>query len=122
MKDVYDLDTSGDLLVSVHAQPGAGRSQVVGLYGDALKIRVAAPPTQNRANDALAALLADTFGVKAAAVELVSGATNRKKRFRVKGVDPDDVDRLLGVALAETDTGSHGGRLDRVDRSDRKPG
>ena len=113
MKSVYDLDTSGDLLVSVHAQPGAGRSQVVGRHGDALKVRVAAPPTQNRANEALTELLASTFGVKPAAVELVSGASSRQKRFRVKGVDPDDVDRLLDVALDPTDTGAHGGKFER---------
>jgi uncharacterized protein len=116
VKDVYDLEKSGDLVLSVHAQPGAGRSQVVGVHGDALKIRVAAPPTQNRANDALSELVAETFGVKAAAVELISGASSRQKRFRVKGVDPDEIDRLLSVALNDTDTGAHGGRLDRNSR------
>jgi uncharacterized protein (TIGR00251 family) len=112
VKGVYDLEKSGDLLLSVHAQPGAGRSQVVGRHGDALKVRVAAPPTQNRANDALAELLADAFGVKKAAVELVSGATSRQKRFRVKGVDPEEVDRLVDGLLEGTDTGAHGGRLE----------
>ncbi|HYF45936.1 MAG TPA: DUF167 domain-containing protein [Acidimicrobiales bacterium] len=113
MKDVYDVEKSGDLLLSVHAQPGAGRSQVVGRHGDALKIRVAAPPTLGRANEELIGLVADVFGVKPAAVELVSGAGGRQKRFRVKGVDPDDVDRLIERALEGTATGSRRGVPDK---------
>jgi hypothetical protein len=86
--------------IAVHASPGAGRTQVVGRHGDALKIRVAAPPEQGRANDALAAVLAEAFGVATSAVELVTGASSRVKRFRVTGVDTDAaglrVEELLG--------------------------
>ena len=100
MHDVYEVDDKGAVLLSVHAQPGAGRSQVVGRHGDALKVRVAVPPVNDRANVAIADLVAEVFGVKPAAVELVSGAKNRQKRFRVTGVDPDDVVRLVDSALA----------------------
>ena len=85
--------------IAVHASPGAGRTQVVGRHGDALKIRVAAPPEQGRANDAMVALLAEAFGVAASGVELVAGASSRLKRFRVTGVDTatagQRVDELL---------------------------
>ena len=85
--------------LAVHAQPGAGRTHVVGRHGDALKVRVAAPPEQGRANDALVKLLAEAFGVAAGSVELVGGTTSRQKRFRISGVDhaavPQRVDELL---------------------------
>ncbi len=102
MNSVYEVDDDGALVVSVHAQPGAGRSQVVGRHGDALKVRVAVPPVNDRANLAIAALLAGRFGVKDKDVVLVAGGKSRQKRFRITGVDPDEVDRLLESAL---DTG-----------------
>lgn len=103
MNDVYQVEDDGSLVVSVHAQPGAGRSQVVGRHGDALKVRVAVPPVNDRANTAIGALLAEQFGVKDKDVVLISGGKSRQKRFRITGVDPDEVDRLLASAL---DTGN----------------
>src|SRR6476661_10117292 len=73
------------VVLNVHVQPGAGRTAVVGRHGTALKVRVAAPPQAGRANDASAALLVETFGIGAAQVELVAGASSREKRFRISG-------------------------------------
>jgi uncharacterized protein (TIGR00251 family) len=95
--------------LGVHVQPGAGRSAVVGRHGDALKVRVAAAPEGGRANEATAALLAETFGVKPSAVELVAGATSRSKRFRVSGVDVDEFRRQLERAVASGGSGGGGG-------------
>jgi uncharacterized protein len=105
VNDVYEVDDKGAVLLSVHAQPGAGRSHVVGRHGDALKVRVAVPPVNDRANTAIGELVAELFGVKATAVELVSGAKNREKRFRITGVDPDDIERLVDAALEGGNTG-----------------
>jgi uncharacterized protein (TIGR00251 family) len=95
MHDLHRVvEAVGDdkVVISVHAQAGAGRSEVVGRHGDALKVRVAVPPTQGRANEAITKLLADTLGVPAKAVSLTSGATGRAKRFTV---DDLDLDRAL---------------------------
>lgn len=74
----------------MHAQPGARRTGTAGLHGDALKIRVAAPALEDRANEALIEFLADRFGVPRRSVELLSGARSRMKRFRiVGGGDPE---------------------------------
>ncbi len=98
-EDLYRLDDEGNPTLAVIAQPGAGRAQITGRHGDALKIRVAAPPEHGRANVALAKVLADAFGISvrgaAASVELVSGETSRTKQFKITGVDPDDFVRLL---------------------------
>jgi hypothetical protein len=93
------------VLVDVHVQPRAGRTAVVGRHGHALKLRVAAPPADGRANDATCALLAETFGVAPSAVTLVSGATSRTKRLRVDGIDGPATAAALERALAAVDAG-----------------
>jgi uncharacterized protein (TIGR00251 family) len=93
--DLYEVTDDG-VVLSVHAQPGAGRTQVTGRHGAALKIRVAAPPEHGRANQALAEVLADEFGVAKGEVSLVAGESSRTKRFLLAGVDPDAFDRTLG--------------------------
>jgi uncharacterized protein (TIGR00251 family) len=102
MSGVRDLfqATKDHVVVSVHVHPGAGRTAVVGRHGDALKVKVAAPPTDGRANDAVVRLLADTFAVKPAAVAVVSGATSRGKRVRVDGIDADTAAGALERAIA----------------------
>jgi uncharacterized protein (TIGR00251 family) len=98
--DLYDVE-DGVAIVRVHVQPGAGRSAVVGRHGTSLKIRVAAPPVEGKANVAAAEVLALAFGVKERDVELVSGDKSRLKRYRVRGVDAEEVDATLRRVLAE---------------------
>ena len=93
--DLYTVDGDGRAVLTVHAQPGAGRTEIVGRHGDALKVRVAAPPDRGQANEAVAKVLADAFGLAVAKVELVSGATNRSKRFLVHDLDPEIVGTTL---------------------------
>jgi uncharacterized protein (TIGR00251 family) len=100
------FEVSGDdVVVRVHVQPGAGRTAVTGRHGDALKVKVGAPPEGGRANTAVLALMAETLGVPVASVALVGGATSRAKRVRVSGVAPADVERRLELAM----TGNAGG-------------
>ena len=96
------FETKGDdeVVLRVHVQPGTGRSAFVGKHGDALKIRVAAPPVEGRANAALLALLAHDLGLKEDRVSLLSGDSSRSKRVRITGIDPDEVERLLEEAVA----------------------
>jgi uncharacterized protein (TIGR00251 family) len=97
-EDLYDV-SGDDVVLRVHTQPGAGKSAVVGRHGGALKVKVAAPPVDGRANAAVAELLARTLGVKVGDVELVSGQASRSKRFRLVGVTPELVDAALDRAL-----------------------
>ncbi|MGZ4690738.1 MAG: DUF167 domain-containing protein [Acidimicrobiia bacterium] len=102
MSDVSDLFSvhDGYVVVDVHVQPRAGRTAVVGRHGAALKLRVAAPPADGRANDATCALLARTLGVKDSAVSLVSGASSRTKRVRIDGADGPTTAAALRGAIA----------------------
>lgn len=74
-----------NITLTLHIQPGAKRSEVAGLHGDALKIRLAAPPIEGRANEALLRFVADSFGVPLRQVELLRGAQSRHKTVRVGG-------------------------------------
>lgn len=87
----------GGVELSLHLQPKAGRTEVVGPYGDALKIRLAAPPVDGAANEELVRFLAKTLGVAKRAVSIESGATGRKKRVRVMGVGMAQAALLLGI-------------------------
>lgn len=73
-----------DLLLRVHAQPRASRDEIAGRHGDALKIRIAAPPVDGEANDALCRFLAKACGVPRGAVSVESGESGRAKTVRVK--------------------------------------
>lgn len=75
-----------DVILDLHIQPGAKRTEVAGPHGDALKIRLAAPPVDGKANAALLAFIAEKVGVGRTAVELVSGQASRSKRVRIAGV------------------------------------
>jgi len=85
--------------VHVHVLPRSGRTEIVGRHGDALKVRVAAPPVDGRATDAACAALAIALGVAPAAVTVVGGVRSRLKRLRVEGLDLATADRLLAPFL-----------------------
>ena len=105
----FEIREDGKAVIRLHVQPAAGRTAIAGRFGDALKVKVAAPPEGGRANEACSALLAETFGVKANAVELLSGESSRTKRFAVSGVEEDDVRRLLEQALGQGGSIARGG-------------
>jgi uncharacterized protein (TIGR00251 family) len=72
------------LVLAVHAQPGAKASGIAGVHGDALRIRIAAPAVEGRANAELLRFLAQTFGVARANVTLLRGDTGRRKLVRIE--------------------------------------
>jgi hypothetical protein len=76
-------EEGGALVLALHVQPGAARTAVAGVHGDALKIRLAAPPVDGKANAELLRFLARAFGVALRDVELVRGTTARAKLVRI---------------------------------------
>ncbi|MCM2289519.1 MAG: DUF167 family protein [Sulfuritalea sp.] len=90
------LVASGDgVTLRLHIQPGAKKTEVVGLHGEALKIRLAAPPVDGKANACLLAFIAERLGVARSAVSLLSGDTSRAKRVHVSGVTDAAAKNLL---------------------------
>ncbi len=84
----------------MHVQPKAARTEYVGLHGEALKVRVAAPPAEGAANEELCRFLAATFGLPRRAVEISSGATGRRKRVLLRGVSAVNVCQAFGVSAS----------------------
>ncbi|HEY2645891.1 MAG TPA: DUF167 domain-containing protein [Candidatus Acidoferrales bacterium] len=81
---------------AVRVQPRASRDEIVGEYQDGLKIRLIAPPEDNRANEALCKLLAARLKVPLSAVRIASGGRSRGKRVQVRGVTSSMI-RALAV-------------------------
>ena len=72
-------------MLQLHVQPGAKKTQVAGLHGECLKVRLAAPPVDGKANTCLLRALADWFDVPLRQVSLVSGDTSRRKVVAISG-------------------------------------
>ncbi|MDR2240412.1 MAG: DUF167 domain-containing protein [Zoogloeaceae bacterium] len=79
-------EAEGSYILHLHVQPGAKRTGIAGLHGGALKIRLAAPPVEGKANAALTAFLAEELNVTRAQVDIIGGDTSRQKRLRISGV------------------------------------
>ena len=82
-------------ILQVHVQPRASRTEVVGWHGDAIKIRVKAPPVDGAANEELVKFLAKQLGVARSDVAVTSGAGSRTKRVRVEGLSTSHAARML---------------------------
>ena len=83
--------------IKIRAQPRAGRTEIAGTHGDALKIRLAAPPVDGKANEELIAFLSATLGVPTSAVELIRGRTSRTKTVRIQGMGAAEARERLGL-------------------------
>jgi uncharacterized protein (TIGR00251 family) len=81
------------LTLTLHVQPGAKRSEISGLHGDALKIRLAAPPIDGRANEALLKYISGLFDVPVRQVELKQGGQSRHKVVAISGsrISPENL-------------------------------
>jgi len=91
MNSLIVQDTKDGAILTVHIQPKASTTECVGIHGDALKIRVAAPPVDGAANDALTQFLAQTLSLPLAAVSIESGTNGRHKRVRLRGVTAERI-------------------------------
>jgi uncharacterized protein (TIGR00251 family) len=87
-------EKDGAIRFTVRVQPRAARSEIVGVHGDALKVRLAAPPVDGAANVALVEFLAQALGIPQRCVRIVSGATSRGKLVEVVGTDVENIRRL----------------------------
>jgi len=83
--------------VAVRVNPGARRSEIVGVVDGALRVKLAARPVDGQANAELARVIAAAFGVRRSAVDLLRGDRSRSKIVRIAGIDapPDGPFRSL---------------------------
>lgn len=81
--------------ITVHVVPRARTTELAGTYGDAIRIRVAAPPADGAANEELVRFLAERLGVPKSAVRIVSGALGRRKIIEVEGRSSEAIHQAL---------------------------
>ncbi len=94
MSDWFRLTADGRITLTLHIQPGAKKTEFAGRHGDALKIRLAAPPVDGKANEALIKFIAETLRLPKSAVNLKSGQTSRRKVLEVSGAEASAVAAL----------------------------
>jgi len=73
------------MILELHVQPGAARSEFAGRHGDRLKVRLTARAVDGKANEALVAFLSDHFNVPKRSVRIISGLKSRQKRVQIDG-------------------------------------
>lgn len=94
------VQATGDgVRIAVKAVPGSSRDRIAGILGDALKVCVAAPPEDGKANDRICEVLAAVFGVGRRDVTVVSGETARNKSVAVRGLDAETARARVDAAL-----------------------
>ena len=95
MDDEWLREGCGRTTLTLHIQPGAKKTEVAGLHGDALKIRLAAPPVDGKANAALIEFIADRLGLAKSTISLKSGQTSRRKVLEITAAPKDTAQRLM---------------------------
>ncbi|HSR15765.1 MAG TPA: DUF167 domain-containing protein [Gemmatimonadales bacterium] len=103
--DLPVIPANGGCLLRLHVQPRASRTEVAGRHGDTIKVRVAAPPVEGAANDALLQYLAGVLGMPRSALTLVRGDGARAKTVHVQGLDAGSAARRLGLEPLAPGTG-----------------
>lgn len=84
-----------ELILEIRVVPRASKSEIVGLYDGALKVRIAAPPIDGAANTELVKVLAKAFAVSKSSVEIISGQSSKSKRIRITGASETAVTAVL---------------------------
>ena len=94
MSNWLRIAADGRITLTLHIQPGAKKTAFAGLHGDALKIRLAAPPVDGKANEALLRFVAETLHLPKSSVCLKSGQTSRRKVVEVSGTTAEEIARF----------------------------
>ena len=88
-------ESDGAVTFAVRVVPRASKNEFVGIEGHALKVRLTAPPVEDKANEALVKFLAQIFGISRAQIEIVSGERSKRKIVRVRGASAAQVEEKI---------------------------
>lgn len=86
MSELRVTEANGKVRFSVRVQPRASRNEVAGVYGDALKVRLSAPPVDGAANAKLIVFLSEVFAVAGRSVTILAGESSRSKTVEIEGI------------------------------------
>lgn len=89
------VEKDSAVIFTIRVVPRASKSEIVGEFGNALKVRIASPPVNGAANAELIKLLAKTFGVSKSEVEILSGETSKTKQVKIINSTSEKLDAVL---------------------------
>lgn len=92
------LETQEVVQFKIKVQPRSAKNEIKGIHGDALKIKLTAPPVDGEANFACVRFLSDILGVSQGRIRIISGHTSRQKIISVEGLTKKDVLSRLDLA------------------------
>ncbi|MBU4348767.1 YggU family protein [bacterium] len=82
--------TGNDIIVKVKIVPGSSKNKIIGVYNNALKIYIAAPPVERKANKKCIAYLAEYFDIAKSKIEIISGQTSKNKLIKIYDISEKD--------------------------------
>lgn len=90
-------ETAKGVLLPVRAMPRASKNEIQGLHGDALKVRLQAPPVEGKANQALIRFLSNALNIPRSQLSIASGETGRNKAVLITGLSKPELIRKIGI-------------------------
>jgi hypothetical protein len=90
-------ETKDGVVFDVRVLPRSSRCEIAGIQGEALKIKITAPPVDGKANDECVKFLSDWLGIKKSRITIISGHTSKNKRIAVSGVTVRDMETIVAV-------------------------
>jgi len=88
-------ETEHGVIFHIHVVPRSAKCEVAGVQGDALKLRITAPPVEGQANTECIRFLSDILGVRKKQVTILSGHKSKKKTVAIEGVRRKDIESLI---------------------------
>ena len=88
-------ETADGVILQVHVVPRSAKSEVAGVHGDALKLRIAAPPVEGQANKECIRFLSDILGIRKKQVIIVGGSKSKNKTIAIEGIRKKDIEALI---------------------------
>lgn len=93
-------EKNGFLIIHIHLQPRASKNEIVGVRGDALKIKITSPPVEGAANSLLIEFMAKKLGLAKSRIVIASGEKSRHKRLTVEGLSKIQAMEILDATVA----------------------
>lgn len=88
-------ETADGVVFSIRVIPRASRCELAGVQGDALKLRITAPPVEGAANKECVRFLSDMLGVKKSQIKIIAGHRSKNKKVSISGINRKDIERVV---------------------------
>jgi len=94
---VFLKETGNGVIFHIHVVPKSAKNECAGIQGDAIKLKLTAPPVEGQANDACIRFLSDLLSVKKNQVTIISGHKSRKKTVAIQGKGKKEIEAVFSI-------------------------